>query len=141
MPPLAVDVVPESILTVLLGEGYGTAAACFRFAKPGLVLTEPGAAFAEAGLTLTGLVLMGGLEQMEGWGTDFSSVALADFNSGFSAAGGDECSLTDTGRGSKVLASSHLPFKFSEIPGCVLGGRFSLSVLTGSVVFLLFKIV
>lgn len=129
---------PESILTALLGEGAGVAVASLRFAMPGLVLTEPGAAFAEAGLTLTGLALMGGLEQMEGWGTDFSSVALADFDSGFSAAGGDECSLTDTGRGSKVLVSSHFPFKFSEIPGCVLGGRFSLA---GSEFFLLFKMV
>lgn len=76
------DVVPESILTVLLGGGDGAAVASLRFVSPGLVLTEPGAAFAEAGLTLTGLALMGGLEQMEGWGTDFSSVALADFSSG-----------------------------------------------------------
>lgn len=75
-------VFPESILTVLLGEEYGAALASLRFARPGLVLTEPGAAFAEAGLTLTGLTLMGGLEQIEGWGTDFSSVASADFNSG-----------------------------------------------------------
>lgn len=80
-PPL---ILSESILTVLLGEGDGAVAvavASLRFARPGLVLTEPGAAFAEAGLTLTGLALTGGLEQMEGWGTDFSSVALADFNS------------------------------------------------------------
>ena len=75
-------VVPESILTALLGEADGTAVASLRFASPGLVLTEPGAAFAEAGLTLTGLALMGGREQMEDWGTDFSSVALADFNTG-----------------------------------------------------------
>lgn len=74
--------VPESILTALLGEEYGVALASFRFARPGLVLTEPGAAFAEAGLTLTGLTLTGGLEQMEGWGTDFSRVAPADFSSG-----------------------------------------------------------
>lgn len=81
-------VAPESILTVLLGEADGEAAAAaaavasLRFARPGLVLTEPGAAFAEASLTLTGLALMGGREQMEGWGADFSSVALADFDSG-----------------------------------------------------------
>lgn len=75
-------VAPESILTVLLGEADGAAAASLRFARPGLVLTEPGAAFAEAGLTLTGLALMGDREQMEGWGADFSSVALADFDSG-----------------------------------------------------------
>ncbi len=72
-------VVPESILTALLGEAD---VASLRFARPGLVLTEPGAAFAEAGLTLTGQALVGGLEQMEGWGTDFSSVALADLDSG-----------------------------------------------------------
>lgn len=79
-------VAPQSILTVLLGEADGEAVAAavasLRFARPGLVLTEPGAAFAEAGLTLTGLALMGGREQMEGWGADFSSVALADFDSG-----------------------------------------------------------
>lgn len=79
---MADDVVPQSILTVLLGEADGAVEASLRFARPSLVLTEPGAAFAEAGLTLTGLALMGGLEQMEGWGADFSSVALADFNSG-----------------------------------------------------------
>lgn len=103
------DAVPESGLSVLLEEADGVAVANLRFARPSLVLTEPGAAFAEAGLTLTGLALMGGLEQMEGWGSDFSSVALADFNSSFSAAGGDECSLTDTGRGGEVLVSSHFP--------------------------------
>lgn len=80
---------PESILSVLLGEGdSGVMLASLRFASPGLVLTEPGATFAEAGLTLTGLALVGGLEQMEGWGTDFSSVALADFSSG--CGGGEE---------------------------------------------------
>lgn len=134
-------VVPESVLTVLLlGEGDAAAVASFRFARQSLGLTEPGAAFAEAGLTLTGLALMGGLEQMESCGADFSSVALADSSSGFSAAGGDGCSLTDTGRGSSGLDSPHFPFKSSEIPGCVLGVGFSLSVLTGSVGFLLFKI-
>lgn len=76
------NLVPESILTVLLGDADGEAVANLRFARPGLVLTEPGAGFAEAGLTLTGLTLMGGLEQMEGWGNDFSSLALADFGSG-----------------------------------------------------------
>lgn len=131
---------PESVLTVLLGEGDGTVVASLKFATPGLVLTEPGAAFAEAGLTLTGLVLMGGLEQMEDWGAAFSSVALADFNSGFSAAGGDECSLTDTGRGCKVLASPYFAFIFSWIPDD-MGLRFSRSVLTASVVFMFFKIV
>lgn len=74
--------VPESILTVLLGEEYGVALASRRFVRPGLVLTEPGAAFAEAGLTLTGQTLTGGLEQMEDWGTDFSTVAPADFSLG-----------------------------------------------------------
>lgn len=77
-----VDVVPEAVLTVLLGDAGTEAVASLRFEKPGLVLTEPGAAFTEAGLTLTGLVLMGGLEQMEGWRTDFPSVALADSGSG-----------------------------------------------------------
>lgn len=76
------DDIPESILTVLLREEDSGAVTSLGFVRPGLVLTQPGAAFAEAGLTLTGLVLMGGLEQMEGWGVDFSSVALADFNSG-----------------------------------------------------------
>ena len=76
-------VVPESVLTVLLlGEGDAAAVASFRFARQSLGLTEPGAAFAEAGLTLTGLALMGGLEQMESCGADFSSVALADSSSG-----------------------------------------------------------
>lgn len=79
---LAVDVAPEPVLTVLLGDAGGEAAASLRFERPGLVLTEPGAAFTEAGLTLTGFSLMGGLEQMEGWGTDFPSVALADSDSG-----------------------------------------------------------
>lgn len=45
------------------------------------VLTEPGAAFAEAGLTLNGVVLMGIREQMEDWGTDFSTIAPGEFNS------------------------------------------------------------
>lgn len=79
--PLMGDVVPESLLTELLGEGGGAAVATFRFTKPGLVLTDPGATLADAGLTLTGLVLMGGLEQMEDWGADFS-VTVADFSSG-----------------------------------------------------------
>lgn len=80
-PTLVGIVVPESILTVVLGEADG-AAASLRFPRPDLVLTEPGAALAEAGLTLTGLALTGGLEQMEGWGADFSSAALAEFSSG-----------------------------------------------------------
>lgn len=91
------NVVPGSVLTVLLGEADGATLACLRFARPGLVLTEPGAAFAEAGLTLTGLALVGGLEQMEGWGTDFSSVALADLDSGCrgkSDKGGQESAIS-----------------------------------------------
>lgn len=75
------DVVPEPVLTVQLGGAGSGVVACLRFEKPGLVLTEPGATFTEAGLTLTGLALMGGLEQMEGCGTDFPSVALADSDS------------------------------------------------------------
>lgn len=68
---------------VLLGEGDcdATAEASLRLTRPGPTLTEPSVAFAEAGLTLTGLALMGGLEQMVvGWGTDFSTATLADFN-------------------------------------------------------------
>lgn len=76
------DVAPAPVLTVLLGGAGGEAAASLGFEKPGLVLTEPGAAFTEAGLTLTVPALVGGLEQMEGWGTDFPSVALADSGSG-----------------------------------------------------------
>lgn len=71
-----------SILTVLLGEGDGAAVARLRFARQSLALTEPGAAFAEAGLTLTGLALLRGPAQMDCLGTDFSSVTLADFSSG-----------------------------------------------------------
>lgn len=76
------DFSPESVLAVLLGTGDVVAVASFRFARPGLVFAEASPAFAEAGLTLIWLTLMGGLEQMEGWGAAFSSVALPDFNSG-----------------------------------------------------------
>lgn len=92
-----VDVAPEPGLTVLLGEAGGGVAASLRFEKPGLVLTEPGAAFANAGLTLTGLALMGGREQMEGWGADFPSPALADSNS--------DCSGKSDKRGQKSAIS------------------------------------
>lgn len=71
------DIVPGPGLTVLAEVG-GDAVASLRFEKPGLVLTEPGAAFVKAGLTLIGLTLVGGLEQMGGWGTDFPLVTLAD---------------------------------------------------------------
>lgn len=81
-PTLVGDAFPESVLTVLLGVEDRALVASLRFVGLGLVLKQPGATFEEAGLTLTGAALMGGLEQMEGWGTDFSSVAQADFNSG-----------------------------------------------------------
>lgn len=71
-------------MTVQLGGAGSGVVACLRFEKPGLALIEPGATFTEAGLTMTGLTLMGGREQMEGWGTDFPSVALADSDSDWS---------------------------------------------------------
>ena len=92
-----VDATPEPGLTVLLREAGGGLVASLRFEKPGLVLTEPGAAFADAGLTLTGLVLMGGREQMEGWGADFPSPAPADSNSncsGKSDKGGQKSAIS-----------------------------------------------
>lgn len=81
-----------------------------------------------------------------------SNISVTSDNSifGIKKFSSSKCSLSFS---SKIIMSDkiikylkaqfkHLhTFKFSEIPGCVLGGRFSLSVLTGSVVFLLFKIV
>lgn len=79
---MAGGVVSESVLTGFPRGAEGAAAAAsFGSAGPCLVLTEPGAAFAEAGLTLKGPGLPGGPEQTEGRGADVSSVALAD--SGF----------------------------------------------------------
>lgn len=96
---------------MLLGDECGAAAEAvavvavsLRFARASLVLTEPGAAFAEAGLTLTGQTLVGGLEQMEGWGSDFSSVAPADFGSGW---GRGRVTKGDRGTRSVLTANSH----------------------------------
>lgn len=72
-------VASQSIVTALLREVEGMAVASLRISD--FMLTEPGAAFAEAGLTLKGAALMGVLEQMEDWGTDFSTIAPGDFNS------------------------------------------------------------
>lgn len=77
-PDLASAVVPEPALSVLLEEAGAEALASIRLEKAGLVLTDPGAGFADAGLTLMGLALAGGLEQMQESGTDFVSVAPAD---------------------------------------------------------------
>lgn len=78
-------------------------------ASPERLKRAPGAAVAVAGLTTIAPVLTKGLGQREAWGTGFSSGFPIAFDSGcFSAAGGDECSLTDTDRGGKVLVSSHL---------------------------------
>lgn len=71
------DADAESDLTVMLEEEVvGTAVSSLRFVRSGLVLTQPSVAFAEAGLTLTAPVLMGGPEQMEGWGAAVSSAAF-----------------------------------------------------------------
>lgn len=71
-------VVPEPTLSALLEEAGADVLASIRLEKPGLVLTEPGVTFADAGLTVMGLALTGGLEQMEESKTDFVSVAPAD---------------------------------------------------------------
>lgn len=76
MPASAV--VPEPAFSVLLEEAGAEALASVMLEKPGLVLTGPGVRLADAGLTLMGLTLAGGLEQMEESGTDFVSVAPAD---------------------------------------------------------------
>lgn len=61
-PDLASAVLPEPALSALLEEAGAAVLASIRLEKPGLVLTEPGAAFADAGLTLMGLALAAGLE-------------------------------------------------------------------------------
>lgn len=105
---MADDAAPESVLTAAPGgRDSAAAAAGLRFASPGLVLTGPGAAFAEAGLTMTAPALMGGLEQMEGWGTDFSSVALADIDSG--------CGGKSDKRGQRSAISVDSSFTYSGI--------------------------
>lgn len=71
-------------------------------------MRQPGAVVAAAGLTTNAPVLTKGLGLGEVWGTSFSSGFASSFDSGVPAAGGDECSLTDTDRGGKVLVSSHL---------------------------------
>lgn len=77
-PDLAFAVVPEPAMSVLLEEAGADVLAGIRLEKPGLVLTDPGAAFAAAGLTVMGLALTGGSEQMEERRTDFVSMAPAD---------------------------------------------------------------
>lgn len=69
-------VVPEPAL--LEEAGAAVLLASIRLEKPGLVLTDPGARFADAGLTMMGLALAGGLEQTEESRSDFVSVAPAD---------------------------------------------------------------
>lgn len=63
------DIVPGPGLTVLAEVG-GDAVASLRFEKPGLMLPEPGAAFAKAGLTLIGLTLVGGFPLVALAGSD-----------------------------------------------------------------------
>lgn len=101
------DAGPESVLTALLVDEASAAVASLAFARLVLELTQPTVAFAEAGLTLTGLTLMRGLEQMEGWGTDFSSVALPDFKSG--------CTVKSDKRGQKRAISVDNKFRYSGI--------------------------
>lgn len=79
------DVVSVSTVTQLAWEAGAGAAASLRISV--LTLTEPGAAFAEAGLTLKGVALVGVLVQTEGWGIDVSSAELRHVSSGWS---GDE---------------------------------------------------
>lgn len=77
-PDLASAVVPQPFLSALLEEAGAAVLASIRLEKPGRLLTEPGATFADAGLTVTGLALTRGLEQMEEGRTDFVSVAPVD---------------------------------------------------------------
>lgn len=96
-----------SVLVVLVAESSREAAV--SFAGPGRLERQPGVTVAVAGLTTMAPVLMKGRGLRDVWGTGFSSVFSIAFDSGcFAAAGGDECSLTDTDRGGKVLVSSHL---------------------------------
>lgn len=77
-PDLAAAILPEPALSVQLEEAGAEVLASIRLEKPGLVLTEPGAALADAGLTLMGLALTGGLEPMEESRADSISVAPTD---------------------------------------------------------------
>lgn len=74
-PDLASAVVPEA---APLEEAGAAVLASIRPENPGLALTDPGATFADAGLTVMGLALAGGLEQTEESSTDLVSVAPAD---------------------------------------------------------------
>lgn len=94
-PELAPAVVPEPFLSALLDEAGAAVLASVRLGGPGLLLTEPGAAFADAGLTVAGLALAGGLEQMADGGAHFASGASLD--SGCRATkedGGGQSALT-----------------------------------------------
>lgn len=77
-PELAPAVVPQPFLSALLDEAGADVLASGRLEKPGLLLTEPGVTFADAGLTVTGLALARGLEQMADGGAEFASVAPLD---------------------------------------------------------------
>lgn len=89
----------EPVLSALLEDAGPGALASIRLEKPGLALTWPGVTFADAGLTVTGLALAGGLEQMEEGRAAAASAASAD---------SDWRATTEDGRGQSVLtARSH----------------------------------